>query len=99
MSSMHARAAARGLHELADDIATLQRPVTGVRWYQWFQNEREGSLVSPSEIEPMDGECMPVVPRAIHDALCPALAVLVDDEDEELVVCDRCKLAVENGAA
>lgn len=97
MSSTHARSVARGLHELADDIATLQRPVTGVRWYQWHQGE--GSLVFPSEIKPMDGECIPVVPRAIHDALCPALAVILHDEDEELVICDRCKLAVENGAA
>ena len=97
MSSMHARAVARGLHELADDIATLQRPVTGVRWYQWRQGE--GSLIDTKEIKPLDGECVPVVPRAAHDALCPALAVLIHDEGEALVVCDRCKLAVENGAA
>lgn len=96
---MHARSVARGLHELADDIATLQRPVTGVRWYQWFQGAGEGSLVFPSEINPMDGECVPVVPRAAHDAMCPALAVILHDEDEEIVICDRCKLAVENGAA
>lgn len=97
MSSTHARSVARGLHELADDIATLQRPVDGVRWYQRHQGE--GALVFPSEIKPMDGGCVPVVPRAVHDAMCPALAVLIHDEDEELVICDRCKLAVENGAA
>lgn len=96
---MHARAVARGLHELADDIATLQRPVTGVRWYQWFQNAREGSLIRPSEIKPLDGECVPVVPRAAHDAMCPALSVALQDDDAEIVICDRCKLAVENGAA
>lgn len=89
MSSMHARSVARGLHELADDIATLQRPVDGLRRYV------PNLSVIPCEY----GDSLPVVPRAIHDALCPALAVILHDEDEEIVICDRCKLAVENGAA
>ena len=93
---MHARSVARGLHELADDIATLQRPVDGVRWYQWF--EGEGSVISTAEVDALKGEPVPIVPRAVHDAMCPSLAVVVDDEDEEVVICDRCRLAVENGA-
>ena len=96
MASTHARSVARGLHELADDIATLQRRVDGVLWYQWHKGE--GAVITANEVRPLDGEVVPVVPRAVHDALCPSLAVLVHDEQEELVLCDRCNLAVENGA-
>lgn len=93
--SMHARAVARGLHELADDIATLQRPVDGVRWYEvgtGVIGERFRSEVLEN------GDTLPILPRAAHDALCPSLAVLLHDEAGEVVVCDRCKLAVEIGA-
>jgi len=84
----HARKVATGLRNLADDIATGDRPVDVV---EWFQQEREpdGSAYHPT----------PVVPMAIHDALCPSLAVRLHDEQAELVVCDRCQLAVQVGAA
>ena len=96
MSSMHARSVARGLHELADDIATLQRPVDGVRWYEIGT----GVIGERFRSEPLEnGSVIPIVPRAAHDSMCPALAVLIHDEYEEIVVCDRCKLAVENGAS
>jgi len=81
--SIHGRSVASGLHELAHDIATGDRIVDYVRWY-WTEGMPNRS---------------PIVPRAVHDAMCASLAVLIHDEAEELVVCDRCKLAVENGAA
>lgn len=88
--SMHSRAVARGLHELADDIATGDRVVDGVKWY-FVMDEQATKRIEA-------GDTL-LVPRAIHDAMCPSLAVVIHDEGEEVVVCDRCTLAVENGAA
>jgi hypothetical protein len=90
--STHGRKVAQELRALADDIATGDRLITGVRWYC-----SHGYVLDEEDREP--GHGVPILPRAMHDALCPALAVLLEDEAEELLVCDRCKLAVENGAA
>jgi hypothetical protein len=67
--------------------------VDGVRWYYVMDEQAEessGRLVA--------GDIL-LVPRAIHDAMCPALAIVIHDLGEEVVVCDRCTLAVENGAS
>lgn len=77
---------ARQLFEFAAEIATHDRPVDGVQWYQetW---------------SPDGNRSTPIVPRAIHDALCPKLSVRLEDPAKEIVVCDRCGLAVEDGAS
>jgi hypothetical protein len=84
--SIHVRKVASGLRNLADEIAMHDRPVELVGWY---------NLDHPDK--PVDAA--PIVPMAIHDALCPSLTAVAQDEDLEQVVCDRCKLAVENGAS
>lgn len=86
--SIHVRKVASGLRNLADEIAMHDRLVDTVQWYQ-REREPDGTAYHP----------VPIVPMAIHDALCTSLAVVVHDEQAELVVCDRCQLAVENGAA
>lgn len=78
------RKAALGLHALAHEIATGERPVTGVRYYI----PPAGSRLYP----------VPVLPEAVHDALCPSTAVNLTDEAEHVHVCDECKLAVEDAA-
>lgn len=74
---------ARQLCELATEIATHDRVVDGVQWY------RQERGCDPA----------PIVPRAIHDAMCPRLSVRMEDPAKELLVCDTCGLAVENGAS
>lgn len=89
--SHHRRVVAQDLRNLADDIATRDRPIAGVRWYA----HGDGDLLerAPRAYVP----AVPIVPRAIHDALCPAIAVLLDDVPNAVMMCDRCFLAVEAG--
>ena len=86
--SIHVRKVASGLRNLADEIAMHDRLISVVEWYQRERDE-DGTSYNPT----------PIVPMPIHDALCPALSVVLHDEQQELVICDRCQLAVENGAA
>jgi hypothetical protein len=84
MSHVNIPAVSRALFEFAAEIATHDRPVTGVQWYtsdSWDPQVRT-----------------PILPRAVHDALCPRLSVLIDDQAKEVLVCDTCFLAIENGA-
>lgn len=71
---------ARGLMELALEVVGYEREIEGVRWY-----EIPGPVGAHSHV--------PVVPRAVHDVLCPDLVVAIADKD--VLVCDRCELAVE----
>lgn len=88
--SVNIPAVSRALFEFAAEIATHDRPVTGVQWYR---------PESPTEGVILRHRYTPIVPRAVHDALCPRLSVLIDDQVKEVLVCDTCSLAVENGAA
>lgn len=81
------RKVAHGLRNLADEIAMHDRTVEAVEWY-W-----------PPALDDERLPPAPIVPRAIHDALCPALSVLLQDEEREIVICDRCSLAVEDSAS
>lgn len=80
----HRSKTALGLHALAHEIATGDRPVTGVRWYV----PQPGTRLYP----------VPVLPEAVHDALCPSTAVNLEDPTEHVHICDECKLAVEDAA-
>ncbi len=91
--SVHTRNVATGLRNLADDIATGDRPITRVRWYQC-----DIGMLESFEVDPAGGECVPIVPRAVHEALCRSTSTLIEDEEHEVIVCGLCKLAVENGA-
>lgn len=81
--SVNIPAVSRALFEFAAEIATHDRAVVGVEWY--LPEGRGGGMV-------------PVLPRAVHDALCPRLSVVIDDQVKEILVCDSCSLAIENGA-
>lgn len=74
---------AMALHALAHDIATGSRPI-GMRLYH--PNPATG--LSP----------VPVLPAALHDALCLSTAVNLEDPDQHLHICDECKIAVEDAA-
>lgn len=76
-------AVSRALFEFSAEIATHDRAVEGVEWYY---------------PEDLNLRATPVIPRAIHDALCPRLSVAIDDQAKEILVCDTCSLAIENGA-
>lgn len=78
---MH-RNQALALHELAHDIATGTRPITGIRWYT--PDAQTG--LAPT----------PVLPAAVHRALCPSRAVVLDDPDAAIHICDECELAIED---
>jgi hypothetical protein len=73
-----------GLHAIAHNIATGQRPINGIRWYH---PEAETRL-NPT----------PVIPMAIHDALCPCKAINLTDETARVHVCDECNVAIEDEA-
>lgn len=75
------RSTALGLHELAHDIATGARAI-GIRWYM----PENGTRLFP----------VPVLPEAVHDALCPSTAVNMTDRDQRVIICDECKLAIED---
>lgn len=77
---MH-RTAALGLHALAHDIATGTKIPT-VRWY----SPPDGSRLFP----------VPVLPEAIHDALCPSMACLLQDDEHNVIICAECHLAIEH---
>jgi hypothetical protein len=78
------RVIANNLHELATEYATEDRLPGNLIWY------------FPADL---DLRPAPVVPRAMHDALCgDAPATIVHDQRAEVIVCDRCRLAVEHGA-
>jgi hypothetical protein len=82
---MTARAIASALHVLADEYILGDRLPGSMIWY--FP---EDDLIH---------RAAPVVPRAMHDALCgDAPATILHDERAEVVICDRCKLSVEHGA-
>lgn len=74
-----------GLHALAHDIATGDRDTSGIRWYI--------PSLSGSRLYPV-----PVLPSAVHDALCPSTVVTLEDPAEQIHICDECKLAVEDAA-
>jgi hypothetical protein len=74
---------ALALHELAHNIATGQRKI-GIRWYM----PEEGTRLFP----------VPVLPEAVHDALCASTAVNLEDQQQHVIVCDECKLAIEAAA-
>jgi len=78
------RSIANGLNELAGEILTHDRIVDTLTWYY----PGDGHTLRPA----------PIVPRAIHNALCVKLSAVLHDEREEIVICDRCQLAVEYGA-
>lgn len=82
------REVALGLMRLAIDILTFDRkmPEGAARHYQ-----------SASRIEPGPGLGVPVVPPEVHAVICPSVAVLLDDETEQVFVCASCRLAVETG--
>lgn len=82
---MTTSAAARGLFELASEYAAYERIPVGVDWYR---PDLESNL-----------EPTPIIPRAIHAALCPSTSVVLADLKREIVICDSCRLAIENGAA
>lgn len=71
---------AMGLHALAHDYATGRRPI-GIRWY------------TPDAATLL--QAVPVLPDAVHGALCPAYATLLHDANENLIICAECKLAVD----
>lgn len=75
------RAVALNLHALAHDIATGTK-IPGVRWY----SPPDGSRLFP----------VPVLPEAIHDALCISTAVILDDPAHRLHICASCHLAIED---
>lgn len=75
---------AMGLHALAHRIATGEQPTTGIRWYM----PAAGTRLYPT----------PVIPAPVHDALCPSVAVNLEDPTEHIWVCDECKVAVEDAA-
>lgn len=72
-----------GLHALAHDIANGTRP-TGIRWY----HPHPATHLNP----------VPVLPEAVHGALCPSTAVNLTDEAQHLHICDECHVAVEDAA-
>lgn len=73
---------AMGLHALAQEVATGERPITGIRWY----NPQPETRLTPT----------PILPQAVHNVLCPSHAVNLEDVTKHLYVCDECKVAVEN---
>lgn len=77
---MH-RNIALNLHALAHDIATGTKTPT-FRWY----SPPDGSRLFP----------VPVLPEAIHNALCPSTTVILDDPAHRLHVCAGCHLAIED---
>lgn len=81
---MSTSAVARGLFDLASEYAAYERIPMGVEWYR---PDFESNL-----------EPAPIVPRAIHAALCPSSAVVLADLKREIIICDTCRLAIENGA-
>jgi hypothetical protein len=85
MSHVNIPAVSRALFELAAEIATHDRSIAGVQWYT--SDSWDERIVHT-----------PILPRAVHDALCPRLSVLFDDQTKEILVCDTCSLAIENGA-
>lgn len=87
--SVNIPAVSRALFEFAAEIATHDRPVTGVQWYRPEAYDSAAVL---------HFRHTPIIPRAVHDALCPRLSVLIDDQVKEVLVCDTCSLAIENGA-
>lgn len=88
-----ARKVAQELRTLADDIATGDRVVDGIAWYSPSDGPVPG-LASEWALKSI--EKTPIVPRAIHDALCVSLAVVLEDELDGILICDRCKLAVQD---
>lgn len=81
--SVNVPAVSRALFEFAAEIATHDRAISGVEWYR---------------PEDLNLRATPIIPRAVHDALCPRLSILIDDPASEILVCNTCSLAIENGA-
>lgn len=73
---------AMGLHALAQEVATGERPITGIRWY----HPQPETHLPPT----------PVIPQAVHNVLCPSHAVNLEDPRGRVYVCDECKVAIEN---
>lgn len=84
---MNVSPAAAGLFELAAEYASFNRIPMTVEWYQQ-EREADGSQYAPT----------PVVPRAIHAALCSRPSIAFEDPEREIAICDTCRLAIENGA-
>lgn len=75
----------RALFEYAAEIATYDRDISGVVWY--YPSVESGLRPAP------------IVPCAVHDAMCVAILPALHDQAREVVVCTNCQLAVEWGAS